>query len=40
MGISSVIQTLDGYETYWALVHPSQQADFHQREGFILALEG
>jgi hypothetical protein len=40
MGISSVIQTLDGHETYCALVHPGQQADFHQRESFILALEG
>jgi hypothetical protein len=40
MGISSVIQTPDGHETYWALNHPSSQADFHQRESFILALEG
>jgi hypothetical protein len=40
MGISSVIQTLDGHETYWALNHPSSQADFHHRESFILALEG
>jgi hypothetical protein len=40
MGISSVIQTLDGHVTYWALNHPSSQADFHQRESFILALEG
>jgi len=40
MGISCVIQTLDGHETYWALIHPSSQADFHQRESFILALEG
>jgi hypothetical protein len=40
MGISSVIRTLDGHETYWALIHPSSQADFHQRESFILALEG
>jgi hypothetical protein len=40
MGISSVIQTLDGHETYWSLIHPGSQADFHQRESFILALEG
>lgn len=40
MGISSVIQTQDGHETYWALHHPSSQADFHQRESFILAMEG
>ena len=40
MGISSVIQALDGHETYWSLIHPSSQPDFHQRESFILALEG
>ncbi len=40
MGISSVIQTPAGHATYWALTHPTQQADFHQRESFILALEG
>ena len=40
IGISSVIQTLDGHETYWALNHPGHQADFHQRESFSLALEG
>jgi hypothetical protein len=38
MGISGVIQTMDGHETYWALSHPSDQADFHQRESFILQL--
>jgi hypothetical protein len=38
MGVSSVIQTLDGHETYWALTHPRPQADFHLRESFILTL--
>jgi hypothetical protein len=38
IGISSVIQTLDGHETYWALVHPSPQADFHHRDSFILTI--
>jgi hypothetical protein len=37
-GITSIIQTKDGYETYWALVHPNPQADFHLRESFILEL--
>lgn len=39
-GVTSVIQTLDGHETYWALAHPTSLADFHLRESFILALEG
>jgi hypothetical protein len=37
-GVTSIIQTKDGYETYWALVHPNPQADFHLRESFILEL--
>ena len=39
-GITSVIQTSDGNETYWALAHPNPRADFHLRESFILVLEG
>ena len=38
IGVTAIIQTKDGQETYWALSHPSQQADFHQRESFSLAL--
>lgn len=37
-GITSVIQTNEGGETYWALVHPGPQADFHLHESFILPL--
>jgi len=37
--ITSVIQTKDGHETYWALTHPGLQADFHLRESFTLVLE-
>jgi hypothetical protein len=40
VGITAVIQTRDGDETYWALVHPASQADFHLRESFTLALAG
>ncbi len=39
-GITSVIQTIDGNETYWALIHPNPQADFHLRESFVLELAG
>lgn len=37
-GITSVIQTTMGSETYWALLHPGPQADFHLRESFLLHL--
>ncbi|HEX2990755.1 MAG TPA: DOMON-like domain-containing protein [Anaerolineales bacterium] len=37
-GVTSVIQTIQGGETYWALVHPGPEADFHLRESFILPL--
>lgn len=38
IGVTAIIQTKDGNETYWALIHPAPQADFHLREGFTLAL--
>lgn len=37
-GITSVIQSRDGNETYWALAHPKPQADFHLRESFVIEL--
>lgn len=38
IGVTAVIQTKEGGETYWALIHPAPEADFHLRESFILAL--
>jgi len=38
LGITAIIQTTDGNETYWALTHHDTQADFHQRESFIIEL--
>ncbi|HLO29513.1 MAG TPA: DOMON-like domain-containing protein [Anaerolineales bacterium] len=38
-GIASIIQMKDGHETYWALLHPAPQADFHVRESFICSLQ-
>lgn len=38
VAITAVIQTHDGNETYWALIHPTRHADFHLRESFILEL--
>ncbi len=38
IGITAIIHTVDGMETYWALVHPGAQADFHLRESFVIEL--
>ena len=38
IGITSIIQTLDESETYWALAHPGRRADFHLRESFVKQL--
>lgn len=38
VGVTAVIQTKEGRETYWALTHPAPEADFHQRESFVLAM--
>lgn len=37
-GITAIVQTTNGNETYWALTHPAPIADFHLRESFILGL--
>lgn len=39
IGISSVIETLDGSLSYWALRHPPGKPDFHHSESFALELE-
>jgi hypothetical protein len=36
VGIASMIQTKNSKETYWALLHPRPEADFHARESFVL----
>ena len=38
LGVTIIIQTNDGSESYWALAHPGPQADFHLRDSFILEL--
>ena len=40
IGITAIVQTKDGNESYWALTHPAPYPDFHLRESFILALAG
>lgn len=39
VGIASVIQTRNSKETYWALLHPRPEADFHARESFALEFQ-
>lgn len=38
IGITTVLKTLDGNISYWALNHPGKEADFHLRDGFIIHL--
>ena len=38
LGLSVVIETLDGAISYWALAHPSEKPDFHHPDSFILTL--
>ena len=38
VAIAAVIQAPDGRLTYWALAHPGPQADFHRRDGFLIAI--
>jgi len=38
VAISAVVKPTEGDLSYWALVHPSSQADFHRRDSFILKL--
>ena len=38
VGVTAIIQTKDNDETYWALLHPAPQADFHLRESFVCSL--
>jgi len=38
VAITAVLQSRDGTCSYWALLHPGPEADFHRREGFALRL--
>lgn len=39
LGLSAVVESLEGRLSYWALRHPSPQPDFHHRAAFALPLE-
>lgn len=38
VGMAAVIKLAGHGLTYWALVHPGPQADFHRRDSFLVAL--
>ncbi len=38
VGLSAVIEELDGRKSYWALAHAPGKPDFHQRTCFVLQL--
>jgi hypothetical protein len=38
LGLSAVIESVDGEMSYWALAHPSARPDFHHPDSFILDL--
>lgn len=38
LGLSAVIEELDGRLSYWALHHPHERPDFHHRDGRALRL--
>jgi hypothetical protein len=39
IALTTVIESLDGSKTYWALQHASLQPDFHLRQSFQLTLK-
>jgi hypothetical protein len=38
LGLTAVIEELNGEKSYWALAHPPQKPDFHHPDGFVLKL--
>lgn len=38
LGLSAVIEAVDGTFSYWALAHPSDKPDFHHPDSFVLEL--
>ena len=40
VALSVVVEDEDGVLSYWALRHSAGKADFHQRDSFVLELEG
>jgi hypothetical protein len=39
LGLTAVIEPIEGDLSYWALHHPSEKPDFHVRAGFVCPLD-
>jgi hypothetical protein len=39
VGLTAVVESVDGRRTYWALAHPSPTPDFHRADGFVARVE-
>jgi hypothetical protein len=39
LGLTAVVEAVDGSLSYWALHHPGPRPDFHNDEGFALGIE-
>jgi hypothetical protein len=40
LGLTAVLEMLDGSFGFWALRHPQERPDFHHRDGFAVEFEG
>lgn len=38
LGLTAVVESIDGSLSYWALHHPGERPDFHHRAGFVYPL--
>lgn len=38
IGLSAVMEQIDGAKSWWALAHPAEKPDFHHRDCFALQL--
>lgn len=36
LGLSAVVEAIDGKLSYWALKHPAERPDFHHADSFVL----
>ena len=40
LGVTAVVENkLDGDQSFWALIHTTNQADFHRRDSFVLKIK-
>lgn len=38
IGLSAVIEDVDGNKSHWAIAHPAAKPDFHHPDGFVYRL--